>query len=119
MRILIVEDEFLVGLQLEEDLRAAGCSILGPFNRLEVAIEAARREQFDLAILDVNVNGNMVYPLADELLAGGIPFIFMSGYLATDLPPRFRSTPQISKPYDPATLLNQIRAAVRAADRKT
>jgi DNA-binding response OmpR family regulator len=108
MRVLIAEDEFLVGIQLEEDLRSAGCSIVGPFSTLEMATRAARRERFDLAILDINLNGNMVYPLADELSARGVPFIFLSGYISTDLPDRFRKSPQITKPHDPAVLIKEI-----------
>jgi CheY-like chemotaxis protein len=90
MRILIAEDEFLVGIQLEEELRSAGCSIVGPFSTLEKATLAARREGFNLALLDINLNGERVYPLADELSARGVPFIFLSGYLSTALPERFR-----------------------------
>ena len=116
MRILIVEDEFLVGLLLEEDLRSAGCSIVGPFSTLEVATQASRRERFDLAILDINLNGDMVYPLADELSARGIPFIFLSGYISANLPERFRQSPQLAKPHDPAALLTKLRAAVSRAD---
>jgi DNA-binding response OmpR family regulator len=112
MRVLVVEDEFLVGIQLEEDLRAAGCSILGPFGSLEAATAAARSERFDLALLDINLNGDPVYPLADELSARGVPFIFVSGYLSAALPERFKGSPQIAKPHEPAALLKAIRAAV-------
>jgi DNA-binding response OmpR family regulator len=112
MRVLIAEDEFLVGIQLEEDLRSAGCSIVGPFSRLATATLAARRERFDLALLDINLNGDRVYPLADELSARGVPFIFLSGYLSAALPERFRKAPRIAKPHDPAALLKAIRAAV-------
>ena len=116
MRVLVVEDEFLVGIQLEEDLRAAGCSIVGPFVSLETATVAARSERFDLALLDINLSGDPVYPLADELSARGVPFIFLSGYLSAALPERFRGSPQIAKPHDPAALLEAIRAALNATD---
>lgn len=116
MRVLIAEDEFLVGIQLEEDLRSAGCAIVGPFATLEAAIRASRGERFDLAILDINLNGTRVYPLADELAARAIPYIFLSGYLPTDLPERFRRSPQIAKPHDPAALIREVRAAVAQAD---
>lgn len=112
IRVLIAEDEFLVGLQLEEDLRSAGCSIVGPFNTLEAATRAARTERFDLALLDINLNGDMVYPLADEFLARGVPFIFLSGYVSADLPARFRRSPRLTKPHDPAALSKQIRTVV-------
>jgi DNA-binding response OmpR family regulator len=114
MRVLIAEDEFLVGIQLEEDLRSAGCSIVGPFNTLERATQAARCERFDVAILDIHLNGEMVYPLADELSARGVPFILLSGYVTADLPERFRGSPQLTKPYDPAALRKQIRTVIAA-----
>jgi DNA-binding response OmpR family regulator len=118
MRVLIAEDEFLVGMQLEEDLRSAGCSIVGPFSTLESAMQASRRERFDLAILDVNLNGDMVYPLADELSARGVPFVFLSGYVSGDLPARFRGSPHLTKPHDPAVLSKEIQLIVssRKAD---
>lgn len=108
VRILIVEDEFLVSLQLESDLRAAGYATLGPYIKLEAAMEAARDEHLDLALLDVNVNGERVFPLADELASRKTPFIFLSGYLPSDLPERYKDAPQISKPYDPAALMTKI-----------
>lgn len=107
-RILIVEDEFLVGIQLEDDLHAAGYRAVGPYAKLEDAVLAARREQFDLAILDINLNGEKVFPLADELIARGIPIILISGYLASDLPERFRDRPLLAKPYDPTVLDKEI-----------
>jgi CheY-like chemotaxis protein len=108
LKILIVEDEFLLAWSLEEDLRSAGHSIVGPFAELARALEAARRERFDLAILDINLNGTMVYPLADELLARGVPFLFLSGYGAKHMPERLRASPRLSKPYDPATLMAEV-----------
>jgi len=114
MRVLIAEDEFLVGVQLEEDLRSVGCAILGPFNTLERATQAARRERFDLAILDINLNGHLVYPLADELAARGVPFIFLSGYARRDLPERFRRAPQLTKPHDPVALSREIQRVASA-----
>lgn len=108
LRILVVEDDFLVGLQLEQDLDAEGHSVLGPFASLASATEAASREAFDLAILDVNLRGQPVYPLADELLARGLPVILLTGYQLSDLPERFRATPHVAKPYDPRRLAQAI-----------
>jgi DNA-binding response OmpR family regulator len=113
--ILIAEDEFLVAVVLEEDLRAAGYVIVGPFANLAKAIEACRSERFDLAILDINLNGEMVYPLADELLSRGIPFLFLSGYGKAHMPERFRALPQLGKPYDPGELLRRIASCTARA----
>jgi DNA-binding response OmpR family regulator len=109
LRVLIAEDEYLLATMLEEDLRAAGCAILGSFATLASARRAASREAFDLAVLDVNLNGEMVYALAEELSARGIPFLFLSGYSATNFPERFRASPHLSKPYDAAVLIEEIR----------
>jgi DNA-binding NarL/FixJ family response regulator len=70
VRVLIVEDEFLVALQLEDDLKELGGEPVGPYGDLASATDAARREEFDVAVLDINLNGRLVYPLADELAAG-------------------------------------------------
>ena len=91
LRVLIVEDEFLLAMSLEDDLVSAGCSPVGPFSNLASAIEATRREEFDLAILDVNLNGEPIYPLADELLSRRKPFVLVTGYGAASLPERFRT----------------------------
>lgn len=111
MRVLMAEDEFLVALQLEQDLVAAGCTVLGPYATLEAATQACRSENFDLAILDVNLNGSMVYPLADELAAQGVPFVLLSAYRISDLPERFRAAPRVEKPYDPAAIAKLVQQA--------
>ena len=115
LRVLIVEDEFLLAMSLEDDLVAAGCAPVGPFSSLASAIEAARREQFDLAILDVNLNGEPIYPLADELLSRRKPFVLVTGYGAANLPERFRDLPRLPKPYDLANLIREIGRAIPAA----
>ena len=108
-RIVLVEDDFLVGVQLEEDLRAAGYVTFGPYNSLASAGDAARRLAFDPAILDVNLKGKQVFPLADELAARGLPLILLTGYQLADLPERFRGTPHLAKPHDPDSLIHAIR----------
>ena len=108
--ILLVEDEFLLAIQLEELLRSHGGAVRGPYRKLDDAMNAARRENFDFAMLDINLNGTMVYPLADDLLARGIPFLFLTGYSIANLPERFRSVTRLNKPCDPAQLIAALRA---------
>jgi DNA-binding response OmpR family regulator len=112
-RILIAEDEFLLALALEEELRSAGCLIVGPATDLDSALQAARGEDFDLALLDINLNGRMAYPVADALLRRNIPFLFLTGYGASSLPERFRRFPRCSKPCDPTVLKREIRRLLR------
>jgi DNA-binding NtrC family response regulator len=119
LRVLIVEDEFLLAMSLEDDLVLAGCAPVGPFSSLASATEATRREEFDLAILDVNLNGEPIYPLADELLSRRKPFVLVTGYGAASLPERFRDLPRLPKPYDLASLVREISRAVPAAGRDT
>jgi CheY-like chemotaxis protein len=107
-RVLIVEDEFFLAILLEEDLEAAGCTIIGPFKTVKTAVDAARNEAFDVAILDINLNGQMVYPLAEELSSRQIPFLFLSGYGFGDLPEEFRDVPRLAKPYETTMLLREL-----------
>ncbi len=116
LRILVVEDEFLLACTLEEDLRALGAVVIGPCCSLSDAATATRRETFDVAVLDINLNGTMVYPLAEELSERGIPFLFLTGYGALDLPEEFRGLPRLSKPYNATSLAAEIeRIAPKAA----
>ena len=108
--ILLVEDEFLLAIQLEELLQSLGGTVHGPFGKLDDALEAARRDDFNLAILDINLSGTMVYPLADDLRARGVPFVFLSGYGALNLPERFRAVTRLNKPCDPDMLIAALRS---------
>lgn len=110
-RVLLVDDEFLLTLQVEDLLHALGCGVVGPYGELHAALAGSRQLDFDLAILDVNLNGTMVYPLADELTARGIPFILLTGYGRSSLPERFQDAPRLSKPYEPAALVRELKRA--------
>ena len=108
-RVLIAEDEFLVYLALEEDLRANGFAIVGPFTTLADTQDAAMRERIDLALLDINLGGEMIFPVADALIARKIPFLFLSGYSSGAVPEGYRHFPRFEKPYDPAKLMAALR----------
>lgn len=108
VKVLVVEDEFLLALMLEEDLVAEGAGVLGPFSRLETARAAAAQGGYDVAVLDVNLADAMVFPLADDLVSRGSPFVFLTGYDAAQLPERFRSTSRIAKPYQGRWLIDAL-----------
>lgn len=108
-RILVAEDEFLVYLALEDELRCNGYTVLGPFGSLEAASEALAREHVDLVLLDINMGGSMAWPIADELIARNVPFIFLSGYAGDALPEPYRNVARVGKPYDPVVLQREIR----------
>ncbi|MFG1301083.1 response regulator [Xanthobacter sp. V3C-3] len=99
-RVLVVDDEFLVAMGLEDNLRSLGCVVVGPVGNLSGAVAAAAHEQVDAAILDVNLAGETVYPAAAILAERGIPFIFCSGYTGSvRMPPEFAGAPRVAKPY--------------------
>jgi len=111
LRVLLVEDEFMVALLLETELAAIGCKIIGPVGRLDRALEIAQREAVDVAILDVNVNGNEVYPVAEALAARGIPFVFVSGYGRQGLRAPYGDRPTLQKPFQIGNLVAVIEEA--------
>ncbi|WP_454280655.1 response regulator [Sphingomonas sp. Marseille-Q8236] len=98
-RVLIVEDEYMLADDLKMELEEAGAVILGPIGTLEDAIAAIENEEvIDGAILDVNLRGEMVFPVADLLLERDVPFIFTTGYDASAIPPRFSQITRCEKP---------------------
>jgi len=108
-RILVVEDEMLIAMVIEDALQASGGKIVGPVATLEKALKLAEEEKFDAAILDVTIRGGKVYPVAELLLARGIPFVFASGYGDWALPEALRDKPRLMKPFTAAELEEQIR----------
>jgi DNA-binding response OmpR family regulator len=118
-RVLVVEDETLIAVLIEETLVAMECKILGPAAKLETALQLAREGGFDIAILDVTVRGGKVYPVAEELLARGIPFVLASGYGDWALPNALRDQRRLLKPFTPAMLEQEVRVLYsKAAERK-
>lgn len=99
LRILLAEDEMLVAMLLEDILVEQGHVLVGPLAHLDQALHAARHEALDLAILDVNLNGEEIYPVAEVLLERGIPFAFSTGYGVHGLQERWQKQPTLQKPY--------------------
>jgi DNA-binding response OmpR family regulator len=105
LRVLVVEDVFSMALVMENTLTALGCTVVGPVARLDDARRLALAEPLDGALLDVNLNGEAVYPVADELQARGVPLIFVTGYSAGALPEGYRKLPRVVKPFDMRALV--------------
>ncbi len=103
-RIMIVEDEALVALALAESMAELGFSVVGPLHNLKDAELAVAQNPIDGAILDVNLNGSLVYPLADKLRKRKVPFVFITGYSADNIDSRFREVPVLQKPIEHETL---------------
>lgn len=108
-RILVVEDEALITFEIESTLAALGCEVVGPVSSVEVALQQARVAPLDAAILDVTVRGGKTYPVAEQLIARGIPFVLASGYGAWALPETLRDRPRLMKPFTAAQLEEQVR----------
>jgi CheY-like chemotaxis protein len=98
-RVLIVEDELMIRMLLEDMLGELGYTIAAQASRMDEALAAAERADFDLAILDVNLNGETSAPVAEALAARGCPFVFSTGYGNSGLPERFRDRPTLKKPF--------------------
>jgi DNA-binding response OmpR family regulator len=114
-RVLVVEDELLIAMEIEDALQALGCQIVGPFAALDRALKVALEETFDAALLDVTIRGGKVYPVAEVLLARGIPFAFASGYGDWALPEILRDQPRLTKPFTASQLEEQIISLCNAA----
>jgi DNA-binding response OmpR family regulator len=115
-RILIVEDEAAISLLLEDMLSDFGCEVVGPAARLTAALDLADKEQFDLAILDVNVAGEAVYPLAEVLEQRKVPFVFSTGYGNAGIKDPFRDRPVVQKPFAQNELRLRLLHALRNGD---
>jgi two-component sensor histidine kinase/response regulator RpfG family c-di-GMP phosphodiesterase len=112
-RILLIEDEALIALQLKLDLEAEGHTVVGPIARLPDALAAATDAEFDIALIDINLGADNSAPIAQILDRRKIPFAFTTGYNdLIFLPPPLRDYPHLTKPYSPADvkkLVSQLR----------
>ena len=98
-RVFLVEDEALVSMMFEHFLEDLGCAIVGTAARLDDALDIGRTLAMDVAILDINLNGQLSYPVAEMLQARGIPFLFATGYGMAGVPVELRAVPVLSKPF--------------------
>lgn len=122
VRLMVVEDELLVGMLLKRTLEGFGAVVVGPYARLAEGLAAARSERFDGAVLDLNLAGELANPIADQLLAHSVPFLFITGFQRESIDRRYASVPVLQKPIDATALergllaLLQGRSALRAAE---
>jgi len=108
-RILVAEDEYLIADDLSQALRQAGVEVIGPFGSVAAALDAVEQElAMDAAVLDVNLAGEHVFPVADRLASRGIPFIFTTGYEDLASASGYRDVPKLEKPIGLRELLSAI-----------
>lgn len=117
LRVLLVEDEMLVSMLIEDVLADHQCVIVGPFDRIPTALAAAQTEPLDLAVLDVNVAGVKVYPVAEELARRRIPFLLLSGYGANAIPPDRPDWHVCLKPFRSSDLVAMLTQELERARR--
>ena len=116
-RILIVEDEFLVAMELQSLLEGQGCEVVGPASSVARGLALLERERPDLALLDVNLAGQSVAPLAFRLKEQGVPYVLVTGYRdLAQREPELRDAPRIDKPVNRHRLLTML-AQMTAPDR--
>ena len=109
LRVLVVEDDMLIAIYITEVLQDLGCVVVGPVSKLDAALRIADDEAMDAAILDVNIRGGHVFPVAERLRARGVPFALASGYGDWALPEAFRNQPRLTKPFTYEELEAQVR----------
>jgi CheY-like chemotaxis protein len=122
-RVLVVEDELLVALEVEAALEAEGCAIVGTaptVGRALSLLDGPEAPALDAALLDVNLRGEMVTPVARRLADRGLPFVLVTGYDALDLrEPVLGGAPRVPKPFEPPELVRALATALSDATAAT
>jgi CheY-like chemotaxis protein len=116
-RVLIVEDEPIIAMMQTMILESVGCVVLGPAPGVDQAILMIGAQSIDLALLDINLDGEKVYLVADALAKRGVPFVFLTGYGGETLPPAHRGQRCLTKPCDEDDLLRALREALQSTRR--
>jgi len=112
IRVLVVEDEALVGIIMEDFLGDFGYSVVGPIENMQAAILLAATEKIDVAVVDINISGQVATAVADKLIEREIPFLFISGYEKMR-GERYASIPLLRKPFEPEDLRDAIERVLR------
>jgi len=107
-RVLVLEDEYLLADDLKQALTLRGAAVVGPIGNLAEASEQVGRDGFDVAVIDVNLNGKTAYAIADQSDCKGIPFVFTTGYSKEVIPARFRNVIRWEKPYNPEQIICDV-----------
>jgi DNA-binding response OmpR family regulator len=108
LRIFLVEDETMIRMLVVDMLEELGHTVAGEAARIDQALQLAQSTDFDIAILDVNLNGKVITPVAQLIEGRSLPIIFATGYGAAGLPEEFKDRPALQKPFE----LNALAAAI-------
>lgn len=112
--VFLVEDEVMIRMMVADMLDELGYRVVAESGEIGEAIKLAQSAEFDIAILDVNVNGKVISPVAEVLQARDLPFIFATGYGAQGLPEEFRNRPTLQKPFQMETLAQMIERTLKS-----
>jgi CheY-like chemotaxis protein len=113
LRVLVVEDEYFLVDEIVSRLQACGATVIGPAGNLEDGMELlADGALIDAAVLDVNLQGQMAFPIASQLRRRGIPFVFATGYDCRVIPSEYRNVPCWEKPLDALSMARSLRELV-------
>jgi DNA-binding response OmpR family regulator len=113
--VFLVEDEVMIRMMVADMLEELGYRVAAEAGEISEALKLAQNTDFDFAILDVNVNGKVISPVADLLKARNRPFIFATGYGSSGLPEEYRDRPALQKPFQLETLARMIDATLKDA----
>ena len=113
--VLLVEDEVMIRMMVADMLEELGYRVAAEAGDINEAVQLAETTEFDIAILDVNVNGKVISPVAEVVAKRNRPFIFATGYGAQGLPEEFRDRPTLQKPFQMETLAQVLANALKKA----
>lgn len=116
IRVFILEDESLIAMLIEDMLDELGCAVAGTAASLDEAERKIAGLDFDVAVLDINLNGVKSFPVAERLAGAGMPFIFSTGYGPSGVPPALQNIPVITKPFAAIELEKALAAVLAASD---
>ena len=108
IRVLIVEDELLVSWATQDMLEELGCVAIGPAASVNQALAAIALEDIDVAVLDLNLSGQLSYPVADALALRGVPYFFLTGYDAKSIREDYAAAPALQKPLRGSELVEAL-----------
>ena len=111
--VFLVEDEVMIRMMVADMLEELGYRVVAEAGEIGEAMKLAQTADFDIAILDVNVNGKVISPVADVIAARNRPFIFATGYGSSGLPAEYRDRPALQKPFQIETLGRAIEHAIK------
>jgi CheY-like chemotaxis protein len=111
-RVLVVEDEYFIADDMARALSSLGGEVVGPVPTLDKALALVAAERVDAAVLDINLKGQTVFPVADALRERGVPFVFATGYDQSAVPVEYEDVPRWEKPFNPQDLAKMLPSIV-------